>query len=619
VASNDNTDPNVSRDQKTRLALPNDQIVEMVLKLTRQGEREYESRVRRYNHSYDVYRASERRPKSLESWQSQLRVPYGRQTIDTELVNIVSGFPRCLITPRTPDDEASAKAMQMVMDYEIAKDHLVEKQPVFVQQGLIFGTTIAKNHWKYETTQKTARDYTGLFPSIGTKTVILRDGPTFEPWNIYDAWWDSNARDVDSARYFVLRSWLDKQTLLDNECTTTGAHDRRECDGIYHNVDELLKVGPMTNGKAPTNTAQASFLGGQRERYKDLFEVLEIWTDDTVVCIGSRKVLLRNDPNPYWFGRKPIVLAQPAPDMFEMSGIAETELIDHLQNGMWTLQNMVVDNLHLTVMRGITYREGGVTDPNALQLKPRFKWPVVDHDDIRPFEVPQISSDVYEERQRMLSDMQLVTGINPYVSGSDLQSVDQNTATGITALQEVASRLLRFKASQIQYKGYQRSFEMWGDMIQQFMDKPTWVKIVGPNGNETWQQVTPQEVVGDYDYKLEGTEESLSRQQERGEAIAVLNAFVPLIQAGLINPKPILERVALAYGFPNPEALFPQQPPQQPPAAPGGVQQPPQGAPQQAQMQPQQLMQAMQNGNQPPPQGLPAGVAPPPGGSVPGQ
>lgn len=561
--------PNISSDQQTRLSLPDEQVVQLVVSLIDPGEKELLNRRKRYDHSYDVYRASEKRPASLEPWQSKLRVPYGQQVLDTAMVNIVTGFPRCLVHPRHPDVELNAKAMQVVIDYQVGEDHMVEKQPLFVQQGLIYGATVAKNHWLYQTTNRSVRNFMGLSPSIGTQEVVLRDGPTFEPWNIYDCWWDTNARDVDSARYFVLRSWLSKEQLLQQECRVTGAHTKAQCDGIYHNLPDLFKVGPQNK---PAPTAQQNFLGGQQDRVKGMFEILEIWTNDTVTVLGSRKVLLRNEPNPYWHGKKPIVLAQTRPDGFEMQGISETELVDHLQNAQWTLQNMTIDNLHMTVMRGITYREGGVTDPNKLQLKPRFKWAVVDHDDVKPFEVAPISSDVYTERQRLLADMQLVTGINPYVSGSDLSSVDQNTATGVTALQEVASRLLRFKASQIQYKGYQRTFEMWGDMTQQFMDKDVYTRIVGPTGQPEWLQVGPRDVAGHFRYKLEGSEESLSRQQERGEAIALLNAFAPLFQLGIINPKPILEKVAMAYGFESPESLF--QPPQaQPPAAPGPPQQ----------------------------------------------
>ena len=546
-------------------------VVQTLLRLIDAGEKELKTRKRRYDHSYDVWRATEKRPDSLEPWQSKLRVPYGLQSIDTALVNIVSGFPRCMVKPRHPDLEANAKAMQVAMDYFVREDHMVDRQPVFAQQGLVYGVTAAKVHWLYQTNNRGA-----------AMDVVVRDGPTFEPWNIYDIWWDANARDVDNARYIVLRSWLTEDQLRKQQCNAPGEHTDDQCDGIYHNVAEAIKVGP-TQMRSTTRQNQV-VNSGEQGRNKDLYELLEIWTDETVSVVCSRQVLLRNDPNPYWHGRKPIVIAQQRIDMFELQGIPETELIDHLQSGMWTLQNMVIDNLHLTTMRGVTYREGGVTDPNKLQLRPRFKWAVVDHDDIKPFEVPPLSSDVYQERTRMLSDMQLVTGINPYVSGADLQTVDQNTATGVTALQEVASRLLRFKASQFQYKGYQHTFEMWGDMIQQFLDRTIWAKITGPDGQETWHEVNPQDLAGHFDYALEGSEESLSRQQERGEALALLNAFAPLAQLGFVNFKPILERVALAYDFPNPESLF--LPPQVQPAA----------APTQEQIDQQQAAQAPQNG-----------------------
>jgi hypothetical protein len=95
------------------------------------------------------------------------------------------------------------------------------------------------------------------------------------------------------------------------------------------------------------------------------------------------------------------------------------------------------------------------------------------------------------------------------------------------------------------------------------------IEIAGQGNDTEWIEVGPQDVAGDLTYRIEGSEESLSRQQERGEAIALLNAFAPMVASlpGL-NMKPVLERVALAYNFPNPEALF-VQPPTPAAAAPG--------------------------------------------------
>lgn len=540
-----------------------DPVVSQALRRLEPGLKEHESRLRRYDNAYDVYRATSSIPGGVSPWQSKLRPKFAMQVIDTALVNIVSGKPRIMVKPRRPQDEIAAKKMQQLLDYYVGEDHLVEKQSVFVQQGLIYGVTAAKNHWLYKEVMRPIKTYADnpLDPSTPQEVVqmeklISRDGPTFEPWNIYDCYWDPGARDVDSASYVVLRTWISKDDLLQL------AFNAENGTGIYHNVDQLIAAGAAPQ---PQQTAQWRGLNLQGNRYKDKFLIEEVWSDDELLVIGNRQILLRRQPNPYWHGKKPIVIAQTRPDLFEMVGVSETEVVDHFQQALWTVKNMRMDNLHLTVMRGITYREGGVTDPDTLELRPRFRWGVTDHDDVRPFEVQPLPPEAYQEENSLKADMQTVTGINPYISGSDLSTVDQNTATGVTALQEVASRLLRFKAAQIQYKGYQRSFEMWGDMAQQFLDKGVSVQVFGPDGRAWWDEVTPENVIGHFAYAIEGSEESLSRQQERGEAVALLNAFAPLIASRPdINIKPILERVAVAYDFPNPEALFiPQQPQQQ--------------------------------------------------------
>lgn len=557
----------MARPRKAQLDSQEQALVTAILNQTKPAEDAHDQRRRDYDSRYDIWRASAPAPKGLEGWQSKLRIKYGMQVIDTALVNIVSGKPRILVKPRNPSSEAGAKAMQEVLDYYVAEDHLVEKQPGFVQQGLIYGVTVAKNHWLYRETERMGRSFQAD-PLSGSQIevqapelVVDRDGPTFEPWSVYHSWWDPAGRDVDSCEYVVLRSYLSKDQLEQNR------YDPDTGRGLYRNLDKLYETG----NRAPKDqTAQERRNRATKPR-EDLFEILEIWFDDRVIVAGNRTVLLRAADNPFWHGKKPVVIAQPMPDGFEMVGIAETERIDHLQQAAWTVQNMRFDNLHLTVMRGVTYREGGVTDPNALQLRPRFKWAVTDHDDVRPFETAPLPPEAYQESESLKGDMQLITGINPYVSGSDLSTVDQNTATGVTALQEVASRLLRFKAAQIHYKGYQRAFEQWGAMTQQFISRGTWVRITDPRTREEgWQLYGPQDVEGQFKFVLEGSEESLSRQQERGEAIALLNAFAPLVQTGTVNVKPILEKVALAYNFPNPEALL--APVQQPPMAAAPVQ-----------------------------------------------
>lgn len=548
-----------------------DPAVQQILTETKPGRDDHKERAKRFDKAYDIYNASEPRPQSLSAWQSKMRVPYARAMVDTSLVNMFVGKPRCEIRPRTPEWADNAARFQLAFDYYIDQDHLVEAVPVTLQQALVYGVTAGKTHWKYVEAAQPVNEWRrdaigGVTKTVTSKPVVLRDGPAFEPWDVYDVWWDPNGRDVDGCAYVTLRSWFTKEQLLANGCRIQGDHQPNQCDGMYHNLDLLFQTG---NRNRQETTAQERALGtGKQNLRKNAFEIWEVWRDDRVTVVGNQQILLRDSPNPHWHGRKPIVVACTTPDMFKLQGISETELVRDLQDGLWTIENMRMDNLHLSVMRGLTFREGGVTDPDALVLKPRFKWPVTDHDDVMFQQPPPLPPEAYRETEEMLSRMQLITGITPYISGADQAGADQNTATGVSVLSEVASRRLRFKAAQIHWRCWQRVFEQWGSDIQQFMDRNVWVRVVGEGGQVTHTEVTPQEIVGDYDFVLTDTEESLSRQQERGEALALLNALAPLVQAGVINPKPLAEKVARAFDFDNPAELINPAPPAMPPAAP---------------------------------------------------
>ena len=529
---------------------------------TKPGRDEHEKRCQHFDRMYDIYRA--KYPIGTpDPWQSKLRVPYAQQIADTILVNVVNGRPRAKVTPRTPADEMAAKAMQAALDYAVNEDHLVEKEPLFVQQAVIYGVTAAKNRWIVEKAQQMVRSPLvtdqGVQYILSPREVVVRDGPSFEPWNVYDIWWDPDARDADDAEYVVLRSYVSKDYLLRLELNPDDG------TGIFQNVRDLIDLGT-------TQTRTRSTADRSSEKRKNKYELWEVWRKTRnglrVTVIGNKQIVLRDTPWPYLGGRKPIVITQVRPDLFEMAGVSEMELVDHLQQSLHTVQNMRMDNLHLTVMRGITYREGGVTDPNALEIAPRAKWPVQDHDDIKPFNVTPLPPEAYEEESQLLARMQLITGINPYISGSNMDSVDQNTATGVTVLSEVASRLLRFKAKMILEKGLQRTYEQWAAMIQQLQDKELWTKVIGDDGQQAWAAIRPEDVQGQFDIVIEGSEESLSRQQERAEAVALLNAFAPF--AGMVNIKPVLERVGEAYGMQDLADVMQPAQPQQPglPAAP---------------------------------------------------
>jgi hypothetical protein len=187
-------------------------------------------------------------------------------------------------------------------------------------------------------------------------------------------------------------------------------------------------------------------------------------------------------------------------------------------------------------------------------MRPGFLWPVTDHDDVKFQDQPQLPPAAYQEEQASLSMMQLVTGINQYVTGGPGANTNE-TATGASLFTQSASRLLQVKATLIHNLTWQRTFEQWGMLTKQFLRRPVEIRVVGPNGTIDWVIAGPEEVNADYDIRIEAGDESITKQQDRADKIAFLNAVAPFVQMGVVNLQPILVALAEDFGFANPEAV----------------------------------------------------------------
>ena len=546
------------------------QVVKETLNQINPGWLEHQDRVRRFNRAYDVYRGQVRESRTLKNWQTRLYVKYGMQVIDQAIANMIQGQPKAECTPRRQQDELASKAMEILLGYYADQDHLAEKEEVVIKQALIYGVSPAKNSWYYKEADKTVGYQSQIDPETGqtvwrkTRSKIIEcDRPCFTPWDAYDVWWDPHARNVDSASYVVLRDYLTKEELQQRQ------YNEMDGTGTYKNLSLLFSKGP---GEEPDSTSQNEIMKVQ-DKYKDRFEILEVWKDNKLTVLGNRQVMLYDGEKPFWMAGKPVVIGSSRPDMFRIEGISETELVDHLQQALHMVTNLRMDNLKFTVNRGATYRDG-MNDPTRLVMRPAFLWPVNDHDDIHFHDQPALPPEAYQEEETLLGRLQYVTGITPYITGASGTGMDQKTATGVSLLQESASRLLTFKANQIRMNVWQRTFEQWADLTRQFLTDEQDIRIMGPGNTYTWVKFGPEMVYGDFDVRIQAGDESLSRQQERAEAIALLNALAPYAQAGLVDLHPLLEKVAQSYDMKDVSALLPAQKPPAAPQLPPGNQAP---------------------------------------------
>ena len=538
-------------------------VVASVLNETLAGWQEHQNRVNRFNRAYQIWRGNSTStlPQNRKAWDARMRIKYGMQVVDQAMVNVVQGTPKPVCTPRRPDSEHAAKAMEQILGYYADLDHLAETEPVIVQQALVYGVSPAKNVWRY-TEKDVIRGYnpdTNRWEP-GTVRIVQDDRPSLIPWDVYDCWWEPLAPDPDRAQYVVLREYPTRDELEQRR------YNPDSKVGMLRNLDLLYALGAAT---PPNPSAQNQLLGypaGTQALYRGRYEIWEIWRDDRLTIVGNRQILLYDGPKPYWMPGKPVVIGNSRPDFLRIEGISETELVDDVQQALWTHENLVMENLKMTVMRGATVRET-VPDMNQLVLRPNYLWPVTDHDDVQFQNPPPLPPEAYGQRNTLLSAMQYVTGITQYASGGQglNQGVDL-TATTSSIQSNAATKLLEFKARLIALRVYQRSFEQWKELSQQFLTRPQAVRI----GVDGWAEYGPQDIYGDYDVRVQAGEESLNRQQKRAEAVAVANALAPYVQVFPGLMRPIVEQIATAYGWQNIDQMLQQvqQSAQPAPAAP---------------------------------------------------
>lgn len=186
-----------------------------------------------------------------------------------------------------------------------------------------------------------------------------------------------------------------------------------------------------------------------------------------------------------------------------------------------------------------------------------------------------VTSTALEMMEKLGQDVQDVTGAIPYLSGAGDGTVDQNTATGISVIQNMASRRIAMKKNMIGYAHTEIGLQQI-QLAQQLMSHPEQIRIEMEDGFD-FQVISPQDIQGDFDYEIENANESLNRQQARQEATQLFQAFVNpatfqvFQMAGKsYNPVPFGERLCDAFDIKNTSEIFEAAPPMLPPQMAGG-------------------------------------------------
>src|SRR5262245_17824150 len=266
--------------------------IDLVVKAVETCERDWhDAFCAKVEQRYMAYRGIRQQAEGTAGWRSNVTAPYLLNIIEGMLATLVDPNPFMMVTPMpTPGEDLlavmarmrNAEKAEAKLNADLNRDRFAEKQRPFMQQDLIAGFTVSKQHRLRE--KKTLRYLTPGADFIydefgGTIDIVdglqeamdegklIRDSPTMEVRDVRDFMLPGSATSLASAPYLIDRTWATMDTLR-----------RMQAMDVYDNVEFC------TTTEVPRKAAR------QREmklrgvdRTKGLIEVIEFWTGEDVI------------------------------------------------------------------------------------------------------------------------------------------------------------------------------------------------------------------------------------------------------------------------------------------------------------------------------------------------
>lgn len=508
---------------------------------------------------YRAWRGVAERDSQSAQWNSQLFPPYVLQVIETLSAGTQDPNPRWRVKPRPRAEDMNAveylaeasEEVGYLLSAQREEDKFSTKQAIHRKQGLVAGLSVWKPFWDHG-----------------------RDDVCVDVVDVRDWIWHESSVSVSKAKRITHRVW---ETFDDLKAL--------EKKGLYKNVDELKESKSFSELLA---SREGDLFNA--DRTKDRIEVLEHWYDGgrRVATVANRKVLLADRENPFAHKMYPFIACSPIPDFFRIPGVSVVELVEALQEMLWSLQGRRHESLEL-VGNAIVMIRDDVLDPSRFIFAPGEQWLVPDEKAVQIWQPDVRSAQITLDAEALIkADIQNIPGASPALLGQ--ANATEQTATEISLLTNLAMRRLAAQKFQFTLADIQVA-EHWLELNSQFLDKERYVAYVGPDGEEGWSLIQPEMLKHPWRIVVDQMDESLVRQERRAEEQAKLQvalSAVPVMAAigQPLNVQAFVEDFLDAFGVEDKQKYFSQnpqpaaiqqggaggQPPVGPPAPdPGGV------------------------------------------------
>jgi len=469
-------------------------------------------------------------------WRSKMYVPVlARQTwaLVSKFLAIKPTFQVKLSKPDYSEEDISDKAekARRKLEYDYENPYMDEsmRDKLFspLLDAVVTGTGMAKVCWRVENKVRYERipNKDGTVDLTKekkiTKKVAYND---IEPINIFNVFVSPSAKNLYSAPWIIIKEFKTVSELQ-------AVNDAQGVQ-IYKNLDQLGGTSGYDDDFNSYNYSRNRLMNQQdrQDNTVDVVKLYECYEGNKIYTYAEQQgeksdndesnwVLLREQTNPYWHGKYPLVKFHVKARPFQFWGEGLFETTYRLQAGYNDVFNHFLDQWNLSENSMLMTSErnnindyviepGGVITYRGDQPPTQFKHAPPDHNNF----------------STILTYMdQAIEGvtISQYAAGNPNSATDktQGTAAGIEHLQAAAGDVVSFMRNNFTQSVTQIG-RMWLSNNQQYMTESVDL-IVNNNGNKSPMTVTPQDLQGDMDLFVDEASMDPSTLQERRQAFMV--------------------------------------------------------------------------------------------------
>lgn len=439
----------------------------------------------RWENAWKLY--NNKRVKRGYEGVADVFVPVAFSTIETMVAALAGGKPSFDYVPPQDKAEQQTDILNARIDSFWDKDQWNIKIQNLIRSMLVYGTGIAYLYW-------------------------YNDHPVMVNIPLRDFFFDPNATSIENCgtgfycgrRYLTTVEDLESFEVVDTdpESKTYGEMVKK-----FKNLDQVK--GGNTGDETDKERKELFYGSTAPDPEHSQVEVLELWTEEKVISVANRSVLIQDDENPYLTQAKqkygdrakgiiPFIVARDYVDESLFLARGEVEIIADLQEDLNDLSNQKRDFISyiLNPMWNLDPSKSDMIE--QIEAAPGVVFPLK-NGDLAPVPMPQLPNGAFNEEIGIQNKIREATGIDQVVKGINQDT--KTTATEINAQVASAGQRLGMKITQLENEPFHRLGRIVFEMDRLYTSTPQVVRVVTDRSD--YEVFDPADYDGDYDLKVQ--------------------------------------------------------------------------------------------------------------------